>query len=133
MSFLCRPFNILRLHWFFVGFLIFFIFYQFPITSKDIIKYNLWQDINLNWQDIIYTETQNGTERLFSKKEITILRYTKYFGHFENTWPRKADNCPNLRDIPKSNLFNVTCRVTFDRKYLNVSDALVFHSPDLVM
>ncbi len=133
MKFFSVSLNIFRLHWFFVGFLIFFVFYQFLITSKYIIKYNLWQSINLNWQDIIYTEKQNGTEQIFPRKEIRILRYTKYFGHFENSWLRNANSCPNLENIPKSKLFNVPCRINFDREYLNVSDALVFHSPDLLM
>ncbi len=100
------------------------IFYKF----KAQIPYSKWKNI--------YVPLATGKDVDFEKlsqKEITILHWTTVWEtildslHFDSSKCSVLDTGTNTT----AHIFDVPCRITFDRTYLERSHALVFHSYDL--
>lgn len=69
------------------------------------------------------------------ENEITILRWTSLWGEKYDAEVLTAEDCPYLQPSSSArtnDLFNIPCRISYDRRYLRASDALVFHSFDLM-
>lgn len=69
------------------------------------------------------------------KKEIIILHWTSIWAEYQQVKILNSDKCPYLEtgtfQQKSVTPFNIPCRVSFDRRYLSVSDAVLFHSFDL--
>ncbi len=71
-----------------------------------------------------------------SQKEIIILQITSFWSTTFPTAVLDSDKCSILKtgttqQPPISQIFDIPCRITYEKKYLNESHAVVFHSPDL--
>lgn len=112
-------------------------------SQRPVVKNNL-HDGNKKgtpppWRDPDFekiTSNSSGGLTELSEQEIIILQWTKFWTKTRPALIHDSDNCSILKagtfhQPPISRIFDKPCRITHDHRYLNVSHAVVFHSPDM--
>lgn len=70
------------------------------------------------------------------KKEIVILHWTATWRTYYSPKVLNAETCSNLEGATvqpiTTGVFNIPCRISYDRRYMQVADALIMHSFDLM-
>lgn len=108
---------------------ILFVFLFYHLLPK-LLRKTSWTYVG--WHDSDFSET-------WAQKEIIILRWTTQWGEYDDVEILNSEEKCIYLDQPFLNTpkvpltrFRAPCRITFDRRYLKTSHALVFHSFDLM-
>ncbi|CAL8090478.1 unnamed protein product [Orchesella dallaii] len=103
------------------------------LVSYNILQMNLFKVpwTQIGWYDEDFHNSNS------SDSEVIILQWTKIFReyrYYESPRILTSDNdkCPYLEPSNEASSKFSKCRITFDRRYLERSNALVFHSFDLM-